>query len=208
MKKTFTFVIGTLIILAGSFSCKKGENDPFLSLSSRKARVVGDWIVTHEDVTSTDISSNGTTVNVTSVYENDTLIRSTVTKMGNATTTQNDTIGYSYTLSIYKDGTYTQQVVNANQLDIVTIKGTWIFVKKSKINNLKNKEAILLTKTYELISDGGFTNVVNYNELSGSMLVIDQLKSKEMITIVDKSSSNQDGLSSTSSLTKTTFTLK
>ena len=27
-------------------SCKKGENDPFMSLSSRKARIAGDWEIT------------------------------------------------------------------------------------------------------------------------------------------------------------------
>lgn len=38
--------IALLLVLAAAFvlpACKKGENDPFMSLHSRKARVVGEW---------------------------------------------------------------------------------------------------------------------------------------------------------------------
>ena len=34
-----------LALVAAFTSCKKGENDPFLSLKSRKGRLAGDWIV-------------------------------------------------------------------------------------------------------------------------------------------------------------------
>jgi hypothetical protein len=43
------FKIALFVVLAAAFvlpSCKKGENDPFLSLHSRKARVVGEWKLT------------------------------------------------------------------------------------------------------------------------------------------------------------------
>lgn len=52
--------IALLLVLAAAFvlpACKKGENDPFLSLLSRKARVVGEW-----ELKSGTITYNGTTV--------------------------------------------------------------------------------------------------------------------------------------------------
>jgi hypothetical protein len=51
--------IALVMLLAVVFilpSCKKGENDPFLSLHSRKARVVGEWTLS-----SGSITYNGTT---------------------------------------------------------------------------------------------------------------------------------------------------
>jgi hypothetical protein len=47
MKKYLSIVLLIGVVL-GSLtfeSCKKGPNDPFLSLRSRKARMVGDWII-------------------------------------------------------------------------------------------------------------------------------------------------------------------
>lgn len=35
----------SLILLFFSFGCKKGEGDPFLSLKSRKSRLVGEWTI-------------------------------------------------------------------------------------------------------------------------------------------------------------------
>lgn len=46
--------IALLVVLAAAFvlpSCKKGENDPFLSLHSRKARVVGEWTLKSGTIT-------------------------------------------------------------------------------------------------------------------------------------------------------------
>lgn len=39
-KKLLSLVLLSTLLLIG---CKKGENDPFLSLRTRKSRVVGDW---------------------------------------------------------------------------------------------------------------------------------------------------------------------
>jgi hypothetical protein len=52
--------IALLVVLAAAFvlpACKKGENDPFMSLHSRKARVVGSW-----NLTTGSITQNGSTI--------------------------------------------------------------------------------------------------------------------------------------------------
>ncbi len=54
------FKIALFLVLAAAFilpSCKKGENDPFMSIHSRKARVVGVWTLK-----SGTITYNGTAV--------------------------------------------------------------------------------------------------------------------------------------------------
>ncbi len=73
MKKTKTTLIIVLIaamLLPALNSCKKGEDDPFLSLRSRKARISGEWkIETMKDESSyisSSISSDGSGSKITS----------------------------------------------------------------------------------------------------------------------------------------------
>ena len=54
IKNFIVFALLSVTILA----CKKGENDPFLSLSSRKARLAGEWKLTKMD--ELNVSNNGT----------------------------------------------------------------------------------------------------------------------------------------------------
>lgn len=45
MKTNKLFILlGILGLLVSHIGCKKGENDPTLSLRSRKARLVGKWV--------------------------------------------------------------------------------------------------------------------------------------------------------------------
>lgn len=43
--KTFFLLALSLFLILPFQSCKKGEDDPFISFRSRKARVVGEWTV-------------------------------------------------------------------------------------------------------------------------------------------------------------------
>ena len=44
MKKSLLALVAISVVASGTLSsCKKGENDPFLSLRTRKARLVSDW---------------------------------------------------------------------------------------------------------------------------------------------------------------------
>lgn len=207
MKKIIAFSFTTVLIISGMTSCKKGDHDPFLSLSSRKARLEGNWVVTNQDLDQTSISG-GVTVHTTSIYDGTKEIKTTTTTNGNVVTTVVDTSYYEYTLTVKKDGNYTQLIKNNNNLELTQYDGTWMFIGKSKLNNLKNKEAVLLTKTKSTILYNGFTNVVDYTDLNGTTLMIDQLKKDEMITISEVNSNNEDGLTINKSLIKTTFTQK
>jgi len=61
MKKYLSIVLLISVVL-GTFtlsSCKKGPNDPFISLRSRKARMVGDWTIAKYSYERTDINIAG-----------------------------------------------------------------------------------------------------------------------------------------------------
>ena len=204
MKNTVILLLSALVI-AGSFSgCKKGENDPFLSLRSRKSRLEGNWVIVKEEVSETNINGSTTEI-MQSVYDGKMKITTTTTTVGTISTTVIDTVKYTFNFDIKKDGNYKITAANENKIDIVTTEGTWLFLGKSKLNDLKNKEAILLTTTKQVVSSNPVANSVNYENLNGLTIVIDALKNKEMMTIVEENSSNEDGLTSSKKLTKTTY---
>ena len=204
MKNTVILLLSALVI-AGSFSgCKKGENDPFLSLRSRKSRLEGNWVIVKEEVSETNINGSTTEI-MQSVYDGKMKVTTTTTTAGALSTTVIDTVKYTVNFDIKKDGNYKMIAANENKIDIVTTEGTWLFLGKSKLNDLKNKEAILLTTTKQVVSSNPVANSVNYENLNGLTIVIDALKNKEMMTIVEENSSNEDGLTSSKKLTKTTY---
>ncbi len=58
-----SLALAAVVLVSGaSFTaCKKGENDPGLSLSSRKSRLVGEWTLSKGEDKSTSGSSTTTT---------------------------------------------------------------------------------------------------------------------------------------------------
>jgi len=60
-------LIGATVILN---SCKKGEDDPFITLHSRKARLTGEWKLTEMSLAITNRQDNGSsTVSGTMSYD-------------------------------------------------------------------------------------------------------------------------------------------
>ncbi|HLP53431.1 MAG TPA: hypothetical protein VK151_00295 [Fluviicola sp.] len=179
------------LLLSTTFlsSCKKGEDDPFFSLRSRKARIAGEWNVTKMQYNESSVSNN-TTETSTITYDGTTETTvDTYTTMGSTiTTTQTDTYTEQYTFE--KDGTYTY--VRNYGSGTVTVEGTWIFLGKSKENELKKKEAILLTETKYTTSN----NTVAYTGINdGRVITIRELRNKTMVwhsTYSESSNGNTD----------------
>lgn len=67
MKKVKLSILALLAIAAIAPSCKKGEEDPGLSLRSRKSRIAGEWSVTSFDITGTNTTVYVPTVGTTGV---------------------------------------------------------------------------------------------------------------------------------------------
>jgi hypothetical protein len=134
--KNHTLILVAMFILATTFTaCKKGEDDPSLSLRSRKARVEGNWKVTSSKRTSM-YDYPGSTQSYTIVYTNDgsTYTNVTTDSAGGTTTTSGSVNPAKYIFE--SNGTYTYTS------DTITNTGAWNFT--SGIGDLKNKSQITM----------------------------------------------------------------
>lgn len=176
--KKLTNVLAVLsigVLLAPALeSCKKGDEDPGLSLRSRKGRVAGEWNVSSYDETtsytqnsstfigpSTTSSSSNGTIKVTYDGENFTSENITNSSSGGSSSVKIVAPG-EFKYSFKKDGTFTvtqtkvyeeieKEETNTYALESVTkndinitIKGTWNFVMGVN-SDVKNKQFIVLT---------------------------------------------------------------
>lgn len=220
MKKLIILSIGAIALITSISSCKKGENDPALSLKTRKARLAGEWTVTKEEGTSTSTSVNSgggatvtTVTNSSSTYDgsnySSTSTSTTTSSMGGTPTTNTSTNSsvYSTSYTFEKDGTFQLQTVYPASSTTETYEGTWAFIGKSKTVDLKNKEAVLLTILKYTEAQSGVTTSETATGFDQSyVMLIDQLKSKEII-FMNETSYSSDGYSE-SDKTTTTLTAK
>lgn len=166
-KSFFYLTLGFFFIIT---SCRKGDEDPFLSLSTRKARITGEWEMTslvYNEARFLDGEQNGT---VASAEGNADMI--TIIEIINGTDTtifQQDII--DYTIRIDKDGTWEKRMQyqtgstslydTAEEIDSIVYSnivldvesGTWAFTHKTK-GTYKNKERVnlsLIEKTYVIL---------------------------------------------------------
>jgi hypothetical protein len=192
MKNFGKLVLAAAIIVPTVFTgCKKGENDPFLSLHSRKGRVAGEWKVTAGSGTSTD--NSGTT---SWTYDGATKTET----QGSSSSTTNVTMDYTFE----KDGTFTSTEVETGTFGsqtytiTTTTEGMWNFT--GGVGEVKNKEQMVMTttKVTQVSAAGGSStsSTTSYTGNSGNPMVfeIDELKNKEMI-ITWKSSTSTSSTS-------------
>ena len=176
MKQKLLSISTVIAFTAISLSCKKGENDPFLSLKSRDSRITGIWELTNLDYTETDTYSyDGTTVTTTSTETYD---GSLLTMVSDGDV---DTYSYTYTLTIEKDGTYNVYIILDGYRNEKTGNWWWLDDKKRKtriafdddlgsfeIDRLTNKELILKDDYYssEIDSDGDLDELTRSRTLT------------------------------------------
>ncbi|MCH8903668.1 MAG: hypothetical protein IIA45_07125 [Bacteroidetes bacterium] len=150
-KLGLVLIIG-IIAISG---CKKGENDPFLSLKSRDARITGIWKLVDQRIIRTYTSNSVTTVTVErfdgttwSVEYADTIISRP----------------YSRELNVEKNGTYISIIIDdENKSEIM---GNWWWQ-----NDTKNKVQILFVP---------FNNSIWFGDNHESF-IIDRLTDNEMM---------------------------
>lgn len=176
MKKVVILSTAVLLLITVFTGCKKGENDPFLSLRSRKARLAGEWTLNYAEL-ALITEQDSTVVSSAISFHDQTEVILTTTKVSGVTTNSVSTSGScTVKLTIEKDGTYTQ--VKTKNDETTTTTGTWIFLKQNKESELKNKEAILLT---ELSSTNASGATITNEGFAGKVYTIDMLKNKEMV---------------------------
>ncbi len=189
--KYFLFAIIATTLIPFS-SCKKGANDPFLSLSSRKGRLEGTWKLTAQTYKSSEVQGNTTTTKEYT-YDGANMTIVTTMKIGNAAEVKN-TFKYSYTESITftKENTYVKTEVESGATTITD--GSWAFLGKDKGADLKKKEAIVMhsTKTTmgSAVSKSGKTE-------NPETKVLDKLTKSEMVVTINEL--NDQGATNTKS---------
>lgn len=107
MKKVLLAAVAATFLIATP-SCKKGENDPFLSLKSRKARLAGEYTIDSWMQTGTVTNTDGDKVVSTITINGTTGTSTTVTTPDgepSTTSTLNITVNMA-TFKIEKDGTW------------------------------------------------------------------------------------------------------
>lgn len=169
--------------------CKKGENDPAISLRSRKGRVAGEWTVASGEGKTTSGSStttwkiDGTTYSYTS-----------------GSTTLTSTYEGKYTFE--KDGTWTSTTTQSGDgwSEKTDASGTWNFT--GGVGETKNKsQIVMMTLSETTTSTFGSTTDTETDTWTGldaptSIYDIDQLKNKEMIWKMNGSSTYGSSTSS------------
>ena len=162
-----------LVITSASFvGCKKGEGDPFLSLSSRKARMAGDWKVASGTGTETSVFGN-TTITETHTYDG--AVMTTVTTPGNTTSIDK----FTQEMSFDKDGRFTIVYTdnNGNTPTVTTTSGQWNFT--GGVGEQKNKSQLILYT--ESVSSGNSSMTYTGADRPTTLYDIYQLKGKEII---------------------------
>jgi hypothetical protein len=174
MKKMFRIIAVALIaamFIPAFQSCKKGENDPAISLKSRTSRLTGDWEVSK--ATMKDMS--GGTID-TYTYSDGTIV---ATFSGGSSVTGT----YTWKITIEKDGTYKTERTEIVSGTSYTEKeeGRWYFLDKNKDNDVKAKEWIVMQVTNRTTMYGSTINTYTYEGDNFTYYSIDQLKSKEVV---------------------------
>ena len=132
MKKILPFLLVILSLIAIP-SCKKGEDDPFISFRSRDARITAKWKLVNYEYQYTSSSGFGNTSSV--------LNGSILTETSGGFT---NSYSYSKELEINSDGTY--NVTTIEDGDVYTSTSIWFW-----LNTTEKKTSISLDESIYVI---------------------------------------------------------
>ncbi len=176
MKKLTKAVLAILVVASSITACKKGDDDPGMSLKSRKGRLSQEWTISEykSDITSISNSYSGSstftnTTNTVETYTGSTASKITTETGASGGTTSTDKFTYTGTVTSYdytfdKDGTWSSTMTvkwtsltvlsngvsttNAiDQTETQIASGNWYFLGKNKNTEDKNKENLSLSVT-------------------------------------------------------------
>ena len=173
MKNLFLFLIIAACCLP---ACKKGENDPFLSLRSRDARLTGKWILT-------DLKSEsqffGSCESFYPKFYGMSFNGSLMTKTYRDTdTSYTRSYVYSQEMTINKDGTFTWIQVYENGSYEDSLTWTWRDGNKKKV-------LILNYDWYVVDSLANYDWYVVDTLTNNNWYVVDRLTNKELVLKYD-----------------------
>jgi hypothetical protein len=168
--RIFSVCFVSMLLILG---CKKGEEDPTLSLRTRKERFAGDWNLTRGFVSSTSKNSVVNTSYTASAYTTTTSLNPDLVINGS----------YTKTLSINKEGTFIEETYKDNQY--TKDQGYWTFLSGNDIEKLKNKEAVLFKIASQFNSVGNILNQFEGEERPLATIRLKKLANKEMVWTIN-----------------------
>lgn len=169
MNKYLILTLLTITIIG----CKRGENDPLISLKSRTSRLTGSWKLNSASISLIHNTNNEGSANAshnTESFDGNIWNQTQITTYNDQPAiTETQSWSYSKEYIINKDGTYTYKIINDDEIH--EGEGSWTWIDQGA-----NKAGILI---------------------EGETYLIDQLKNNEMIlTSNGESKFNEaDGLS-------------
>ncbi len=168
--RIFSICFVSMLLILG---CKKGEEDPTLSLRTRKERFAGDWNLTRGFVSSTSKNSVVNTSYTESAYTTTTSLNPDLVINGS----------YTRTLSINKEGTFIEETYKDDQY--TKDQGYWTFLSGNDIEKLKNKEAVLFKIASQFNSVGNILNQFEGEERPLATIRLKKLANKEMVWTIN-----------------------
>lgn len=169
MKRVLIVLLIAAFAMPAFVACKKGKNDPAISLKSRKSRLVGEWKLSEGTNTIVD-GANTVTLN----YNGSTVSAST-----------GGSVSYTQTVVVNKDGTWESTIMQDGDLQVN--EGQWYFMDANKDNDIKSKECVAFVRTRTTTTPAGGTPViVSYTSVVPDIVwKLDKLSSKEIVAIID-----------------------
>jgi hypothetical protein len=195
MKKILTYALLALVLTGSTVTfnaCKKGKDDPFLSLRSRNARLIGKWKLSKMEGTYT--ANNSTTSSISNQTISRMFDGTAVTKtytssstISGTTTTQNITEKSTLTmeLEILKDGTTVLTKTSSLTSTTQTSSPVVVAPIQGMPNGVNGSINVGDESVNNLVFDGTYTYGVNSsaNVQNGRWYWLESSKSKVNVTI-------------------------
>jgi len=184
MKNTKRLLFIVIIISFSLTNCKKGEDDPFFSFRSRKARITGEWVLKSGNIVQKDANSE-----IVQTFD------------GNYKYISSDTIPFQEKWTISKNGDFEKIVITSVTS---TTTGTWSFGNKDKAKDLKNKESLVVRITRYQTNQWSGPIDISYSGTTGPIetYIMKELRNKTL-TIKYEGTSTENNLTVTYSGTMT-----
>lgn len=182
----FSLLLVIFIVLSVITGCKKGEEDPLISLRTRTARLKNTWklISATRSETESYVLPEMTIV-TNSEYDGEKEIILT-----NSGQTITDTLFYNVQYEFQRDYRYQKKYVGKNPDNladnvILYEEGRWEFLTRSKTENVRNKEQLLLMP--EKITAATEENELNYETVTWTLV---RLSHNEIKAVIEENYSN------------------
>jgi hypothetical protein len=185
MKTSIKIAVAALVIASfGIEGCKKGPNDPAISVYSRKARMTGEWKYKSGEGKRSALNSN-----TTWTYDGAVLTEVTTTTSPSSTTTT--LTSRTISLTYEKDGTYTMVTTTTTpsplpSTNTETETGTWNFTGGVGSQNNNKDHVVMRTLSVITVFVAGPLSTTSTEQYSGddcptTTMFLDELRNDKIV---------------------------